>query len=133
MKHRYGKTNAKRRIRTSPRLDTPRDRTGARPEVIVDVLFDDGLLFIAVQNIGDRPALDVSVAFDKPIHGVNGTIEISSLSLFRNIAFLAPRKSIQTFLDTSAWRHQSTLLNTETAMKGSQEHEKFRAEHTMVR
>jgi len=88
--------------RVSRRSQGKRVDTSDRPDVIVDFLFDDGLLFIAVQNISDRPALNVSVKFDKPIRGVHGTQVISSQSLFRKIAFLAPRKSIQTFLDTSA-------------------------------
>lgn len=73
-----------------------------QPEVIVDFIFDDGLLFIAIKNIGDAPARDVSVAFDKKFSGVEGTKNISALPLFRNISFLAPQKEITTFLDTSA-------------------------------
>src|SRR5574341_1596440 len=73
-----------------------------RPEVIVDFVFDDGLLFISVENIGDQPALKVSVRFDHKIMGVHGEQEISALPLFRNTEFLAPHKAIVTFLDTSA-------------------------------
>ena len=35
------------------------------PDVILDVVFEEGLLFIAVRNLGTRPAVDVSCAFDK--------------------------------------------------------------------
>jgi hypothetical protein len=28
----------------------------ARPDVILDVVFEDGLLFLALRNIGSRPA-----------------------------------------------------------------------------
>jgi len=35
-----------------------------RPDVIIDFLFEDGMLFVAVQNIGSQPALQVHVAFD---------------------------------------------------------------------
>ena len=72
------------------------------PDVILDFIFDDGLLFIAVQNIGDKPAYKVAVQFDKPFRGVEGTRAVSELPLFRNIEFLAPWKDIVTFLDTSA-------------------------------
>jgi len=72
------------------------------PDVIVDFIFDDGLLFVAVQNIGDRPAYKVAVQFDPPFRGVEGTRAVSELPLFRNIEFLAPWKEIVTFLDTSA-------------------------------
>lgn len=70
--------------------------------VIVDVVFEDGLLFLAVQNIGDAPARKVSVRFDRELPGAGGRIDVAALALFRNIEFLAPRKSIRTFLDTTA-------------------------------
>ncbi len=84
--------------RTAPRKPAA---TGA-PHVIVDFLFDDGALFIAVENIGDAPALKISTRFSAPIHGVEGRVHINAMALFTNIEFLAPRKAITTFLDTSA-------------------------------
>jgi hypothetical protein len=83
------------------------------PEVIVDFIFDDGLFFVAVQNISASPAFEVSVKFDKEFSGVEGTKIISSLPLFRRIPFLAPQKSITAYLDTSASyfrRRQPTKL-----------------------
>jgi hypothetical protein len=74
----------------------------ADPDVILDVLFEDGLLFLSVRNIGSRPVYHVSVAFDHPIIGLGGDREISALPLFRNIEFLAPGREIRTVLDTSA-------------------------------
>jgi hypothetical protein len=71
-------------------------------EVILDVIFEEGLLFLAVRNLGVAPAVNVSMKFDRAIHGVNGSKEVSALPLFRHIAFLAPQKEIRTFLDTSA-------------------------------
>jgi len=73
-----------------------------RPEVIVDFLFEDGLFFITVKNIGDAPAHAVSVTFDKKFTGLEGAREISALPLFRKIPFLAPQKEITAFLDRSA-------------------------------
>jgi hypothetical protein len=73
-----------------------------QPEVIVDFIFEEGLFFIAIKNIGDSPAYDVSVVFDKKFSGVEGTKSVSVLPLFRNISFLAPQKEIKTFLDSSA-------------------------------
>jgi len=72
------------------------------PDVIVDFIFRDGFFFISVSNIGDKPAYKVSVKFDCRLFGVAGTKEISALPLFRNIEFLAPRKDIVTFLDSSS-------------------------------
>ncbi len=72
-----------------------------RPDVILDFLFDRGLFFIAIENIGDGPALKVSAKFDQKIKGLGGAKEITSLPLFRNIEFLAPHKSITTLVDSS--------------------------------
>lgn len=73
-----------------------------RPEVIVDVVFEDGLLFLAVSNIGDRPALDVRTTFNRKLVGLGGTKDVAALPLFENIAFLAPGKEIRTLLDSAA-------------------------------
>ena len=72
-----------------------------RPDVIVDFVFEDGMLFIAVSNIGSQPAQRVQIAFDPPFKGLGGTAAIPDLPLFRNIEFLAPSRSIQTLLDSS--------------------------------
>ena len=77
-------------------------RSERQPDVIVDFIFEDGLFFIAVKNIGDTPAHDVSVVFDKKFTGLGGAREISALPLFKKIAFLAPQKEIAAFLDHSA-------------------------------
>lgn len=74
---------------------------GNRPDVIVEFLFDRGLLFIAVNNIGDQPALAVSVKFDKKIVGPDGKKEISALPVFKSIPFLGPKREIVAFLDAS--------------------------------
>lgn len=80
---------------------TAQDVRAPQPDVILDFVFDAGLLFVSIQNIGERPALNVSVAFDRPLVGLGGTKKISDLALFKNVAFLAPRKAIAAFLDTS--------------------------------
>lgn len=77
------------------------DAGSRRPEVIVEFLFDRGLLFISVNNIGDRPATKVSVKFNKEITGLNGTKIISALPMFKNIEFLGPRREVVTLLDAS--------------------------------
>jgi hypothetical protein len=73
-----------------------------RPDVIVDFVFEGGMLFVAVSNIGAQPAQRVHVAFDPPFNGLGGTAAIPELPLFRNIEFLAPSRSIQTLLDSTA-------------------------------
>ena len=58
---------------------------------------EKGLLFLSVKNIGAKPAINVSVAFKKKILGVEGSKVVSALPLFRNIAYLAPQREIETF------------------------------------
>ena len=73
-----------------------------RRQVILDIAFDRGLLFLVVANTGDRPAHNVRIKFDKPFGGVGGTKKMQRLALFRRLEFLAPQKSISVFLDRSA-------------------------------
>jgi hypothetical protein len=71
-------------------------------DVIVDFVFEEGVLYVTVANIGERPALKVSCRFEPAFHGLGGVVEISRLPLFRNIEYLAPWKEIRTLVDTSA-------------------------------
>jgi hypothetical protein len=70
-------------------------------EVIVDVVFDGGLLFLVVSNTGGRAARSVRVKFGSPFSGLGGTKRMQRLALFRRLEFLAPYKSIEVFLDRS--------------------------------
>jgi hypothetical protein len=79
----------------------------ADPCVIVDFVFDRGLLSISIKNIGTLPAYDVQVEFSHQLKGRGGDIELSELPLFRDLAFLPGGKEIGTFLDTSASYFQS--------------------------
>ena len=72
-----------------------------KPNVIVDFVFEEGLLFIALSNIGQAPAYNVSVAFNREIWGVGGSKLISGMPLFSRVEFMPPQKKITTFLDTS--------------------------------
>ena len=71
-------------------------------DVIVDFVFEEGVLYVTVANIGERPALKVSCRFEPGFHGLGGSVEISRLPLFRNIEYLAPRKEIRTLVDSTA-------------------------------
>ncbi len=84
------------------RKPPPKAAPAGAPHVIVDFVFDDGALFIAIENMSDTPALKVNTRFSAPLHGVEGRVHINTMALFTNIEFLAPRKTITTFLDTSA-------------------------------
>lgn len=79
----------------------------ADPCVIVDFVFDRGLLSISIKNIGALPAFDIQVAFSHKLKGREGSVEMSELPLFRDLAFLPGGKEISTLLDTSASYFQS--------------------------
>jgi len=97
------------------------------PDVIVDFLFEDGMLFVVVQNIGSQPAVRVHVAFDPPFKGLGGMASIPDLPLFRNIEFLAPSRSICTLLDSSAayFARQEPEQITATASYSDRSGQKF--------
>ncbi len=71
------------------------------PYVIVDFVFDRGLLSISIKNIGTRPAFAVRVRFSHKLMGCNGSVDVSALPLFRALEFLPGGKDITTILDTS--------------------------------
>jgi hypothetical protein len=73
----------------------------SRANVILDFVFDDGLLFVSLANIGEAPASDVVVEFDAPIHAADGS-DVGAMALFRRLMFLAPGKNVAAFVDSSA-------------------------------
>jgi hypothetical protein len=94
-----------------------------QPEVILDIDFDRGLLFLVLRNIGERPALDVATTFNRRLVGLGGTKDVASLALFRNVPFLAPGKEIRTLLDSAAsWfaRRRATKITARVAYRDDQ-------------
>jgi hypothetical protein len=71
-------------------------------DVILDVEFEDGLLFLVLENIGLQPAHAVRVRFEQPLTGLGGERRIDRLRIFRRLELLAPRRRIRIFLDRSA-------------------------------
>jgi hypothetical protein len=86
----------------APRSYEHSGTSAPRPEIILDVDFEDGALFISLRNIGSRPAHNVSTAIEPPIRGLGGTQRLSELAVFRGIPFFAPGKQIRFLLDSSA-------------------------------
>jgi hypothetical protein len=104
----------------------------AGADVILDVVFDDGLLYLVLANIGDAPAHRVRVRFGERFSGLGGERRIDRLPLFSRLQFLAPRRSIETLLDrASAYfaRAEPTVL---TARITWLDDEGRRAERTVV-
>src|SRR4029453_11822223 len=57
--------------------------------VVVDVVFESGLLFLELVNLGDRPALDVSCSFEPALVDVQGR-NVSEQRLFRGLPCSRP-------------------------------------------
>ena len=87
----------------SPVISTT-DLAPSRPEVIVEFLFDRAALYISVNNIGNRPAISISVKFDKKILGLGGMREISAQAVFKNIEFLGPQRDHATDSSSSYFK-----------------------------
>jgi hypothetical protein len=76
------------------------DERETDPHVIVDFDFEDGLLFVALENISPLPVRDVTVRFS-PGLTLGGGRAAGDLALFRRLRFLAPGKRIRAFVDDS--------------------------------
>lgn len=70
--------------------------------MILEIVFERGLLFLVLRNIGEQPAVGVQCRFDRVLTGVEGTKDVSALPLFRRLTFLGPGREITVFLDSSA-------------------------------
>ena len=98
-----------------------------RPEVIVDFLADQALLYVVLKNIGARSAYRVVTNFDKPFRGLDGKKCISTLQLFRYLLFLPPGKEFVQFVDSlgAYFRRREPTRLTATIAYADQEGHKF--------
>jgi len=85
-----------------PEAAAERRRPPREADVILDVEFEDGLLFLVLENIGFRPAHSVRVRFGGPLRGLGGQKRIDRLRIFRRLELLPPGRRIRIFLDRSA-------------------------------
>ena len=109
------------RASSSPRPEPERQHADARPDVLVDFEFDDGLLFVAVSNPSPHAAIAVRITFDPPFRGLGGERDIGRLALFRRLEYLAPGKRIATLVDSSAAyfaRKEPTKVTATVAYRG---------------
>lgn len=93
------------------------------PDVIVDVVHEDGLLFVGLENIGTGPAEHVSVTFKPDLHALRGTVPLSELALFQDLPFLSPGKSVRAFLDVgTAYFARAAPTRFTTTIRFQSEH-----------
>ena len=92
-------------------------------DVVLDVEFVRGLLFLVLENLGDGPAHTVRVRFDAPLTGLGGERRIDRLQLFRRLEFLGPGRSIHVLLDRSALffaREQETAFEARVTWRSDE-------------
>lgn len=53
-------------------------------------------------NIGSRAAYDVHTDIEPSVTGLNGSLQLSNLQIFKGISFFAPGKQIRFLFDSSA-------------------------------
>ena len=70
-----------------------------RPKVIVDFKLQDESLYLIILNSSSESEHEVVIHFDHPIMGHNGSKNLTSLPIFKNILYLAPFKAISLFID----------------------------------
>jgi hypothetical protein len=87
--------------------------------VVVDVVFEAGLLFLELANLGDRPALDVSCNFEPSLVDAHGR-PLAELALFRHLAFLAPRRRIRSLLGPSHAYSETLSVTVEYGRAGGE-------------
>jgi hypothetical protein len=118
---------ARERFMPSRIRKKPMPLPASDPYVIVDFVFDRGLLSISIKNIGANAAFGVRVRFSHKLRGVEGTVEVSALPLFSGLEFLPGGKEISTFLDSSPSYFRSkqpTQITTVITYQDAQ-HQKF--------
>jgi hypothetical protein len=89
--------------------------------VVVDVVFDAGLLYLELVNLGEAPALDVTSSFEPPLVDAHGR-DVSELLLFRRLGFLAPGRRIRTLLGPSSVYSESVTVQVEYSRAGRERH-----------
>jgi hypothetical protein len=60
----------------------------------LDFEYDDGVLYIIIENIGPSSAYKVSIKFDKEITGMEGQRKMSAMRIFECIVCLHIRKFV---------------------------------------
>jgi hypothetical protein len=68
--------------------------------VIVDFEIDAEAVFLIIKNLGARPALNLKIQPSSAILGLEGKKDISQLTIFKKISYLAPLKEIKIFVDS---------------------------------
>jgi hypothetical protein len=99
--------------------------------VVVDVVFEDGLLYLELANLAERPALSVTCSFDPPLVDLQGR-DVSKLALFGRLEFLGPGRRIRTLLDSTAGYFARESASRVTVVVGYERPDGERRETTLT-
>jgi hypothetical protein len=97
---------------------------------VVDVVFETGLLYVELANLGDRPAVDVSCSFEPSLVDAHGR-PLADPALFRHLSFLAPRRRIRSLLGPSAGYSETLSVKVEYGRPGG-DRETTRLSHDLA-
>ena len=70
-----------------------------RPHVIVDFETEEYLMYLALRNIGNGIAREVSLRFKPPLKDSRGRV-ISNMPLFKKVDYFPPDKKVRTLFDS---------------------------------
>ena len=83
-------------------------------KIILDFEYENNLLYIIIENIGDAMINKVSIDFNKKIMGIGKEKNISEMQIFKTISVFPPKKRFKIFVDTfsSYVKNKQPLLLT---------------------
>jgi hypothetical protein len=93
-----GKLGKKCIIDTSCMGKRSKTKSG-RGQVIIDFEIDAEMVFLVIKNIGQAPVFNLKIKPSAVIIGLEGKSDITKLSIFEEISYLAPGKEIKIFVD----------------------------------
>jgi hypothetical protein len=99
-------TGAQRQAAASRRSSARSERvtTGVTrgAEVVLDVEVEHGLVHLVLANCGDAAATSIRVEFSRRLLGLDGTLDLSELPVFKRLGVLRPGRTLRVFWDTAA-------------------------------
>lgn len=69
------------------------------PDVILDLVWRDGLFLFELRNIAATPVTKVGISFRRPVMGQAGRLDIAKLPIWSRLAFMPPGKVIEVHID----------------------------------
>ncbi|MEZ4416034.1 MAG: hypothetical protein R3E10_09765 [Gemmatimonadota bacterium] len=72
------------------------------PCVVLDVDVRDGLVELVLENVGERPALEVRVQLQPTVRALGGEVDLDRLPLFERLGVLRPQGCHRVFVDRLA-------------------------------